>query len=100
MKMKTVDEIIKILKTQEELLRERYGVVKIGIFGSFARDEQTEVSDVDILVEFEKPIGLRFFELADYLEEIFGVKVDLFTPNALKQKPLLWKSVEEDLIYV
>ncbi|MGC8720498.1 MAG: nucleotidyltransferase family protein [Thermodesulforhabdaceae bacterium] len=98
--MKTIEEIIRTLNTQEELLKERYGITTIGIFGSFARDEQTEVSDIDILVEFEKPIGLKFFELADYLEEILGVKVDLFTPNALKQKPLLWKSVEEDLIYV
>ncbi|GAQ94096.1 hypothetical protein TAGGR_1268 [Thermodesulfovibrio aggregans] len=98
--MKTLEEIKRILTEHKDEIWEKYGVIKIGIFGSFARDEQKEVSDVDILVEFEKPIGLKFFELADHLEEILGIKVDLFTPNALKQKPLLWKSVEEDLIYV
>lgn len=98
--MKTLEEIKNILREQKNELKERYGVKKIGIFGSFARGEQKEISDVDILVEFERPIGLRFFELADHIEEILGIKVDLLTPNALKQKPLLWQSAAEDLIYV
>ncbi|MCS3915684.1 putative nucleotidyltransferase [Caldanaerobacter subterraneus subsp. tengcongensis MB4] len=70
----------------------------MGIFGSFARNEQTEVSDIDILVEFEKPIGLKFFELADYLEEILDMKGDLLTFEAVKQKRRL--NVKGDLIYV
>jgi predicted nucleotidyltransferase len=98
--MKTLEEIKNILREQKNELKERYGVKKIGIFGSFARGEQKEISDVDILVEFERPIGLRFFELADYIEEILEIKVDLLTPNALKQKHLLWQSAAEDLIYV
>lgn len=98
--MKTLEGIKNILREQKKELKKRYGVKEIGIFGSFARGEQKEISDVDILVEFEKPIGLKFFELADYIEEILGIKVDLFTPNALKQKPLLWQSAAEDLIYV
>jgi len=55
---------------------------------------------VDILVEFSKPIGLKFITLADYLEKILGKRVDLLTPNALKQVPEVWKKVKEDLIPV
>jgi len=98
--MKTLEEIKRILAEKKEELRERYGVKSIGIFGSFARYEQAEKSDVDIIVEFEKPIGLKFVELADYLEEILGMKVDLLTINAVKQKPTLWESIKEDLVYV
>lgn len=57
-------------------------------------------SDVDILVDVEKPIGFKFFELWDVIEGILGVKVDLLTLNSVKQKPLLWRSIEEDLVYV
>ncbi len=98
--MKTVKEIKGILAEQKEMLRKKYGVMEIGIFGSFTREEQSELSDIDILVEFEKPIGLKFFELADHLETILGVKVDLLTVKAAKQKPLLWQSIKEDLLYV
>jgi hypothetical protein len=98
--MKRLEEIKKILRDQLDVLRKEYGVKRIAIFGSYAREEKTEISDIDILVEFEKPIGLKFVELADYLEKILGVKVDLLTPNALKQKPKLWESIKEDIIYV
>jgi predicted nucleotidyltransferase len=57
------------------------------------------MSDVDLLVRLEWPIGLKFFELWDYLEEILGLKVDLLTSGALPQKPDLWKHVREDLLY-
>ena len=62
--------------------------------------DSKESSDVDILVEFSKPIGLKFITLADYLDKILGKRVDLLTPNALKQVPEVWKKVKEDLIYV
>lgn len=98
--MKRVEKIKEVLIKHKEEFREKYGVSKIAIFGSYAREENTEISDIDILVEFERPIGLKFVELANYLEEILGLKVDLLTPNALKQKPKLWESVKEDIIYV
>jgi len=98
--MKTFEEIKEILGKHKSELRKRYGVKKIAIFGSFARGEQKELSDVDVMVEFEKLIGLGFSGLADYLEEELGMEVDLYTPNALKQKPMLWQSAKEDLIYV
>jgi len=98
--MRTIDEIKGILEKHKESIRREYGVKIIGIFGSWARGEQGEGSDIDILVELERPIGLKFFELWDKLENILGIKVDLLTVNAVKQKKLLWQSIREDLIYV
>ncbi len=98
--MKKIEEIKKILAEHKEEIREKYGVVILGIFGSIAREEQKEGSDIDILVELERPIGFAFFELWDELEELLCAKVDLLTVNAVKQKKLLWESIKEDLIYV
>lgn len=53
------------------------------------------MSDIDILVKIKSPIGLKFFELWDNLETILGVKIDLITVKAVKQKPLLWESIPE-----
>ena len=96
--MKTVDEIKSILAQHKEELRDRYKVKEIGIFGSYIRGEQREKSDLDILVEFEKPIGLEFIELAEFLESILEVKVDLVSKGAVK--PNRWRYIEKDLIYV
>jgi len=98
--MKTLDEIRTILTEHRQFLQERYGVEELALFGSCARGEQSSVSDVDILVQVRLPIGLKFFELRDYLEEILDLKVDLLRPEALEQKPALWESVKEDLVYV
>ena len=98
--MKNFDEIKEILESHKKDLREKYNVKLIGVFGSFARGEQSETSDIDILVELEKPMGLKFIHLTYYLEEILGSKVEVVTLNALKQKPRLLESVKEDLIYV
>lgn len=98
--MKTLEEVKKILEEHKEEIKKKYGVKFMGIFGSFAKNEQTEVSDIDILIEFERSIGLKFFELADYLEEILDMKGDLVTFEAVKQKQRLWDNVKGDLIYV
>ncbi|KAA0008302.1 MAG: nucleotidyltransferase family protein [Thermoplasmata archaeon] len=98
--MKTLEEIKKMLSENKEELRRKYGVRILGVFGSYARNEQNKKSDVDILVEIEEPIGFKFFELWDELEEMLGVKVDLLTLKSIKQKHLLWESVKEDLVYV
>ncbi len=74
--MKTLDEIKEVLKKHKDELRRLFGVKEIGIFGSYAREEQTELSDVDILVEFEREIGWEIVDLKDYLEKLLGVKVD------------------------
>ena len=96
--MKTLDEIKGILTQHKEELADRYKVREIGIFGSYVRGEQREKSDLDILVKFEQPIGLEFVELADFLEHILGMRVDLVSKGAIK--PNRWRYIEEDLIYV
>ena len=95
----TKEKVLEILRKELPYLRKKYKVKRIGVFGSFARNEQTFESDIDILVEFEKPIGLfKFIELEGYLSEKLGRKVDLVTHNALK--PLIRDKVLSELIYV
>ena len=77
-------DIERILKEQKKYLSDKYFVERIGIFGSYSRDEQTEKSDIDILVEFKRPVGFEFLDLKDYLESLFQKQVDLVTTNALK----------------
>ena len=57
------------LKEKQSYLKESYGVSRIGLFGSFAKGNAKPSSDVDIVVEFERPVGLRFMELAEYMEK-------------------------------
>ena len=96
--MKTLGEIKNILEEHREELREKYKVKKIGVFGSYVRGEQNEESDLDVLVEFDAPVGFEFIHLADFLEEVTGIKVDLTTPDGIK--PNRWKYIKEDLVYV
>jgi len=82
--MKRDDVLIK-LKEQRQELTERYGVASLFLFGSVARDEARPGSDIDLLVEFEQPIGLfQFIELQQGLEALLGCKVDLGTKRSLK----------------
>jgi len=98
--MKSLEEVLRILREHKGEMAQRYGVQEVAVFGSYARGEQTPLSDVDILVTLRKPLGLRFFELWDYLENLLGLHVDLLTPNAAQQKPLLWESTKRDLVHV
>jgi len=84
--MKTLDEIRDILQSHKNDLQVKYHVKELGVFGSFARGEQGLESDVDILVEFDEPIGWEYVDLIDHLENIIGLKVDLVTPMALKRQ--------------
>jgi uncharacterized protein len=79
------DEIIRILKEHCRELTEGYYVKSLALFGSVARDEATLTSDVDLLVEFGRPVGLfQFIGLQQYLEALLGCPVDLGTPNSIK----------------
>ncbi len=78
----------------------KFGVKRIGLFGSVARGDSKEGSDVDLLVELEKPLGWEIVDLREYLQELLGGKVDLVTRPAVSRKALLWKSIQEDLIHV
>lgn len=96
--MSNLAEIISKLKGSKPLLVQKYGISKIGVFGSYAREEHCAESDVDILVEFSTPIGLKFVTLANELESILNEKVDLVSSRGLK--PSYKKIVEQDLKYV
>ncbi len=93
--MKRLSTIKKILQNQKPDLEKRFHIKKIGVFGSYIRNEQKKRSDVDILVDFSKPIGLDFIELGYYLEDILGIKVDLVTPRAIRKqmKPTILREV-------
>jgi len=98
MKMKTLEEIKEIIKQHKGELSEKYKVKEIALFGSCVRGDQDENSDVDILVDFHEPVGLLFVHLADFLEELLGMKVDLVTEEGIKPNRLRY--IKEDLMYV
>jgi predicted nucleotidyltransferase len=96
--MKSKEQILKILKQDIPFLKGKFNVKSLGLFGSYVREEQTEKSDIDMLVEFEKPVGFfKFIELEDYLSNKLGVKVDLVTSDALK--PLIKPLIMSEAVY-
>ncbi|WP_273278522.1 nucleotidyltransferase family protein [Methanothrix soehngenii] len=99
MPMRRLEEIQDILKQKKPLLQERFKVKEIGIFGSFVRGEEKDTSDLDILVELEKPVGLiKFVSLQNYLFDELSEKVDLVMKSALK--PRIKKSNLSEVVYV
>jgi len=94
--MITKKDILSKLRELKPNLYKDYAVKEIGLFGSFTDDTFTENSDIDILVELERPIGWKFFSLELYLEKIFNRKIDLVTKNALKEqiKDIILKQVD------
>lgn len=84
--MITGNDILDKLKELKPVLRKDYAVKEIGLFGSFTDNTFTEKSDIDIIVELEKPIGWKFFTLEMFLEKTFGRKIDLVTKNALREQ--------------
>jgi uncharacterized protein len=95
--MLSKDEILSKLRELKPTLNKEFAVKEIGLFGSFSDGSYTSESDIDLLVEFEKPIGWKFFSLEIYLEKIFGRKIDLVTKNALKDR--IKESILKDINY-
>lgn len=98
--MKAIEEVRTLLAEHQEDLRRRFGVRVVGIFGSFARGEAGPVSDVDLLIELERPLGWEIVDVKEYLEALLGLRVDIVTRGALRKKPRLRQTIEEDLIRV
>jgi len=96
--MNSLNTILSIILKNKPVLQKKYPIKTIGVFGSVARGDNKENSDVDILVEFEKPIGIEFIDLANELESILHQKVDLISRSGIKPKYL--KFIEKDLHYV
>ncbi|MFA4825332.1 MAG: nucleotidyltransferase family protein [Methanoregula sp.] len=92
-------DILSSLKNLKQEVAAEYSVKTIGVFGSVARNEQTEQSDVDLLVEFSKPVGfVTFMRLEHFLSDRLGKRVDLVTPDTLKA--VIRQDVLSEVIYV
>jgi uncharacterized protein len=96
--MYTKDQIINTLKEHKVQLLRKYPISELGIFGSYARGEATDDSDIDVLVNFNGRIGLGFIKLAHDLEDMFNKKNDLVAKGAIK--PKYWDYLKKDVIYV
>ena len=97
--MTNVEEIKRTLLQHKAELKKKFKVKTIGVFGSYVRGEQKRGSDVDMLVEFEEPVGLfEFMRLENYLSDLLGVKVDLVSKKALK--PYIGEYIKREVVYV
>ena len=96
--MYTLQNILQILRQHQPELQRKYPISRLGVFGSYARGEATEKSDIDIAVEINGTMGLNFIAMADEIEELFGIKTDVIPKRAIKPKYLPY--VEKDIVYV
>ena len=96
--MKTREEILGVLAREKPHLVEHYPIHTLALFGSYARGDQGPTSDVDLVVDVEPSVGLEFVTLADELEALLGLPVDLVSRRAISPKH--WKVLESELIYV
>ena len=100
--MLTKEKVIKILRKEIPHLAAEYGVKRMGLFGSYAKGMQQADSDIDILVEFERPIGLKFVEFGEYLEKLLGQKTDILTPAGIDGIRIrrIARNIREGIVYV
>ncbi len=97
--IRSLEEIKKIINEHKSILKEKFKVSSIGVFGSYVRKEEQEKSDIDILVGFYEVIDLfKFIELEDFLSKILGVKVDLVMKETLK--PRIKDRILKEAIYI
>ena len=94
--MKSREDILDQLRAVKPALQQEFPLRRLALFGSWARNEQTENSDVDLLVEVDPSIGLRFVTLAERLEAAVGRRADVVSRRAVK--PSLWIRIEPELI--
>jgi predicted nucleotidyltransferase len=87
----------KLLQIKPEM-QQRYAVHSIGLFGSIVRDDFTDESDIDVIVDFNRPVGIEFIDLATFLESQLGRQVDLVSRKGIKPKYL--RQIEEEIVYV
>lgn len=97
--MQTPSAIIQSLAALKPELTSRYGVRSIGLFGSVVRDDFSPgSSDIDIIVDFSKPVGVEFIDLAEYLESVLRHKVDMVSQNGIK--PVYFRQIQKDILYI
>lgn len=93
--IENADQLKQVIREQYPYLKTHFGIRRIGLFGSFATGTASPASDIDLVVEFDKPIGFKFMTLAEYLKNKLGRKVDLLTPDGLAS--IRVKSVAEKI---
>lgn len=96
--MTTLNSIKELLTNLKPELKDRFFVNSIGLFGSIVRDDFSKMSDVDIIVDFTKPVGVEFIDLAEFIENKLQKKVDLVSKNGVKSK--YFQKIESEIIYV
>jgi predicted nucleotidyltransferase len=96
--MTELNSIKQMLTQLKPELTRKYFVNSIGLFGSVVRNDFSEKSDIDIIVDFSKPIGIEFIDLANYIESKLRKKVDLVSRNGVK--PKYFHQIESEIIYV
>ncbi len=97
--MYTLEEIKKILTNAKPELQKKYPLSELGIFGSYARGDANENSDIDVLVNFNGPLGLfKYINLSHQIQKLFKNKVDVVSKDGIKQK--YWYYVSKNIIYV
>jgi predicted nucleotidyltransferase len=93
----TAENILKVLNEKKEIIRQRFGVKSIGLFGSWVRKQASPASDIDLLVEFDQPSFDKYMDLKFYLEDLLGKPVDLVLKTALK--PRLQRLILDEVRY-
>lgn len=98
--VRTKEEVMQVLRSEMPLLQERYGITRMALFGSFAQGTPRDDSEVDIVVETSRPLGLKFFELSDYLAQRLGRMIDLLTFRMLRIARKKPEKLLRNLIYI
>lgn len=95
--MYTLESILTKLREYKPELERKYPVTRIGVFGSYARGEATDKSDIDIAVEIDPKMGLNFVAMADEIESLFGIKTDVIPRRSIK--PAYMHKIEKEIVY-
>jgi hypothetical protein len=96
--MDQLSEIKQVLQQLKPELSNRFHVQSLGLFGSVVRDDFSPTSDIDIIVDFNQPVGIEFIDLADYIEQRLQKRVDLVSRGGVKDK--YFKAIEQEIVYV
>jgi len=96
--MEQLSEIKQVLTQLKPELSRRFHVQSLGLFGSVVRDDFSPSSDIDIIVDFDRPVGIEFIDLAQYIEQRLQKKVDMVSRRGIKDK--YFKTIEQEIIYV
>ena len=100
--VKNTEDVKDVIKKEYPYLKNRFGIKRIGLFGSFSTGTVEKNSDIDLLVEFDKPIGFKFMVLAEFLERKLGRRVDLLTPAGMKtiRVKQVAERIKKSIVYV